>query len=94
MSISNTESGETASTTTSTTTVLEGAEDGQWQLSQAPPDAPPAEIAEGLARGAVTTYADWKAVDAEEVARGVALGKERERMGWEAARAFLAGRRG
>ncbi|KAF7983765.1 hypothetical protein HWV62_18962 [Athelia sp. TMB] len=59
----------------------------------AAPDAVPAEIQEGLKQGRVTTYSDWKAVDAEEVRRGEALGKERERMGWEGARAFLEGRK-
>ncbi|KZP25826.1 nucleotide-binding domain-containing protein [Athelia psychrophila] len=89
--------GGAASATTPTitgTTALEDEGAEAWQLSQAPPDGPPSEITEGLARGAVMTYADWKAVDTEEVARGARLGKERERMGWEAAIKFLAGRRG
>ena len=53
-------------------------------------DDPPLEIELGLKEGLVTSYEGWKAVDAEEVRRGEALGKERERMGWEDARAFLA----
>ncbi|KZP05895.1 hypothetical protein FIBSPDRAFT_966894 [Athelia psychrophila] len=44
--------------------------------------------------GVVTTYADWKAVDAEEVARGARLGKGGGGGGGGGgARAFLAGRR-
>ncbi|KZP25844.1 hypothetical protein FIBSPDRAFT_929047 [Athelia psychrophila] len=86
-------SASTTSNTTSAaaTTTQEGAEDGQWQLSQAPPDAPSAKITEELARGAVTTYAGWKAVDVEEVARGAALRKERERMGRRRGRSWLGG---
>jgi adrenodoxin-NADP+ reductase len=56
------------------------------------PDDPPPEVQAGLEEGAVTEYGDWKAVDAEETRRGEALGKERERMGWEEARTFLASR--
>jgi adrenodoxin-NADP+ reductase len=56
-------------------------------------DAPPALVGEALARGDVVTYKDWKTVDAEEVRRGAALGKERERMDWEDARTFLASSR-
>ncbi|KAJ7066563.1 ferredoxin adrenodoxin reductase [Mycena amicta] len=52
-------------------------------------DRPPERIRN--AQG-VTTYADWKRVDVEEVRRGAELGKERERMGWQEARAFLWGR--
>ncbi|KAF7370565.1 NADPH:adrenodoxin oxidoreductase, mitochondrial [Mycena sanguinolenta] len=39
----------------------------------------------------VVTYPDWKRVDAEEVRRGELLGKERERMRWDEAEAFLWG---
>jgi adrenodoxin-NADP+ reductase len=49
----------------------------------------PAEVSRGLEDGLVTTYEDWKRVDAEEIRRGEASGKERERMGWEEARQFL-----
>ncbi|PPR05481.1 hypothetical protein CVT26_009048 [Gymnopilus dilepis] len=54
-------------------------------------DAVPEEIQKGLVDGEkkITTYEDWKKVDAEEVRRGEDKGKERERMGWEEARAFL-----
>ncbi|KAF8905843.1 FAD/NAD-P-binding domain-containing protein [Gymnopilus junonius] len=60
-------------------------------------DAPPKEIQEVLKAGPgvekkVTTYGDWREVDKEEVRRGEMLGKERERMGWVDARAFLEGR--
>jgi len=54
------------------------------------PEDPPPEIVAGLREGVVTAYGDWKAVDAEEVRRGAVMGKERERMGWEATRQFLA----
>lgn len=54
------------------------------------PEHPPQEIVDGLKDGLVTEYHDWKAIDAEEMRRGEALGKERERMGWEEARTFLA----
>jgi adrenodoxin-NADP+ reductase len=57
------------------------------------PEHPPKEIADGLRDGLVTDYHDWKAIDAEEMRRGEILGKERERMGWEEARALLAGAR-
>ncbi|KAH8105397.1 FAD/NAD-P-binding domain-containing protein [Cristinia sonorae] len=53
------------------------------------PDSPPAEVVRGLEDGVVTSYEDWKMVDAEEVRRGEVCGKERERMGWEEARRFL-----
>ena len=55
------------------------------------PEHPPQEIVDGLKTGLVTDYHDWKAIDTEEVRRGEVLGKERERMGWYEARAFLAG---
>lgn len=54
------------------------------------PEAPPPEVEAALMEGLVTEYNDWKAVDAEEVRRGEKLGKERERMGWDETRAFLA----
>ncbi|OCH86927.1 FAD/NAD-P-binding domain-containing protein [Obba rivulosa] len=56
-------------------------------------DAPPAEVVHALEEGVVTSYEDWKRVDAEEVRRGEAKGKERERMSWEEARKFLASAR-
>ncbi|KAI0740137.1 FAD/NAD-P-binding domain-containing protein [Earliella scabrosa] len=56
-------------------------------------DAIPREVEEGLKEGRVTDFEDWKRIDAEEVRRGEATGKERERMGWEEARAFVARRR-
>lgn len=54
-----------------------------------PSASPPAEVMEGLKEGLVTDYNDWKLVDAEEVRRGEATGKERERMGWNDAQTFL-----
>ncbi|KAI0631733.1 FAD/NAD-P-binding domain-containing protein [Trametes polyzona] len=53
-------------------------------------DAIPPEVEAGWREGRVTDFEDWKAVDAEEVRRGEAMGKERERMVWEEAREFLA----
>lgn len=52
-------------------------------------DAPPPEVQAAWREGKITDYEDWKAVNAEEVRRGELAGKERERMGWEEARAFL-----
>ncbi|KAF9241539.1 hypothetical protein BU15DRAFT_87131 [Melanogaster broomeanus] len=51
---------------------------------------PPKEIKQGIQDGLVTQYDDWKVIDAEEVRRGEALGKERERMGWEDAKNFIS----
>ncbi|KAG2059160.1 FAD/NAD(P)-binding domain-containing protein [Suillus hirtellus] len=53
-------------------------------------DALPAEIVHGIKDGMVTQYDDWKVIDAEEVRRGGALGKERERIGWDEASSFIA----
>lgn len=50
----------------------------------------PEPVEKGLKDGVVTTYDDWKLVDVEEVRRGEAKGKERERMDWDQARTFLA----
>ena len=52
-------------------------------------DEPPEEVQTALEEGLVTNYADWKKIDEEEVRRGEAIGKERERMGWVEARKFL-----
>ncbi|THH32669.1 hypothetical protein EUX98_g1537 [Antrodiella citrinella] len=57
-------------------------------------DEPPVEVQAGLNEGEVTDYEHWKLVDAEEVKRGVAIGKERERMGWDEARTFLSQAKG
>ncbi|KAI6046231.1 hypothetical protein EDC04DRAFT_2632592 [Pisolithus marmoratus] len=56
------------------------------------PEEPPKEVVQGIKDGTVTQYEDWKAVDAEEIRKGEVLGKERERMNWEDAKAFLASR--
>ncbi|GLB41088.1 putative NADPH adrenodoxin oxidoreductase, mitochondrial [Lyophyllum shimeji] len=53
------------------------------------PEDPPEEVVEGMEAGLVMQYGDWKRVDDEEVKRGTLLGKERERMGWQEAKAFL-----
>lgn len=57
------------------------------------PDELPQEVEDALQTGVVTEYRDWKAVDAEEVRRGEVIGKERERMGWDEAKAYLDERR-
>lgn len=51
---------------------------------------PPEEVMQGVKDGIITQYEDWKAVDAEEIRRGETLGKERERMDWGDAKAFLS----
>ena len=43
-------------------------------------DAVPPEVEAGLRDGRVTDFEDWKRIDAEEIRRGEAVGKERERM--------------
>lgn len=53
-------------------------------------DALPSEIDRGITDGIVTQYDDWKVINAEEVRRGEALGKERERMGWDEAQSLVA----
>ncbi|KAJ7116035.1 ferredoxin adrenodoxin reductase [Mycena epipterygia] len=59
-------------------------------MNAAPADElPPPLVREACAAGRVVEYADWKKVDEEEVRRGAVLGKERERMGWADAAAFL-----
>ncbi|KAJ7043664.1 hypothetical protein C8F04DRAFT_1072898 [Mycena alexandri] len=50
-------------------------------------DLPPPQVRVAAPR--VVTYPAWKRVDSEEVRRGELLGKERERMRWEEAQAFL-----
>ncbi|KAI0267018.1 FAD/NAD-P-binding domain-containing protein [Gloeopeniophorella convolvens] len=51
----------------------------------------PPEVEEGVRARQVVQYEEWKKVDAEEVRRGAERGKERERMGWQEAHAFLTG---
>ena len=48
-------------------------------------DSWPQEIQEAIERKLVTQYNDWKRINDEEIRRGEALGKERERMGWKEA---------
>lgn len=56
-------------------------------------DELPAEVVDGLNDGSVMTHEDWKVIDEEEVRRGEESGgKERERMDWEEARAFVSAR--
>ncbi|KAK7696414.1 hypothetical protein QCA50_001071 [Cerrena zonata] len=52
-------------------------------------DSVPEEVLDAKATGNVTDYNDWRMIDQEEVRRGEKLGKERERMNWEDAKAFL-----
>jgi adrenodoxin-NADP+ reductase len=49
----------------------------------------PMEVERGVRERRVVQYDQWKKIDAEEVRRGEETGKERERMGWEEAHAFL-----
>jgi adrenodoxin-NADP+ reductase len=63
------------------------AEDGQNGILNL--EEPPLEVQRALKKGLVTEYADWKKVDKEEVRKGEAIGKERERMGWVEASKFL-----
>jgi adrenodoxin-NADP+ reductase len=49
----------------------------------------PGEIEEGVKGRRIVQYDQWKKIDAEEMRRGAATGKERERMGWEEAYEFL-----
>lgn len=57
------------------------------------PDAPldtiPAEVQEGIEAKHVVQYPDWKRIDGEEIRRGGAMGKERERMVWEDAKTMV-----
>ncbi|CCL98366.1 uncharacterized protein FIBRA_00361 [Fibroporia radiculosa] len=55
-------------------------------------DSIPPEVEAGLRDGRVTDYEGWRAINAEEVRRGEAMGKERERMGWQEVEAFLQSR--
>ncbi|KAJ7654384.1 hypothetical protein DFH06DRAFT_993511 [Mycena polygramma] len=63
----------------------------EFAMNPAPADELPPLLVRDAAAGRVVTYSDWKRVDAEEVKRGEVLGKERERMHWEEAKAFLWG---
>lgn len=56
-------------------------------------DGPPEEIVRGVSEGEITTYEDWRAVDAEEIRRGEEVGKERERMAWDEAKEIARGAR-
>ncbi|KIK66075.1 hypothetical protein GYMLUDRAFT_38549 [Collybiopsis luxurians FD-317 M1] len=66
-------------------------------VSSSPWDAPPPEIVQALSSPGqdvtVTTYKDWLTIDAEEVRRASAEGKERERMDWKEAMSFLTDRK-
>lgn len=53
----------------------------------------PREIEQGVKDRRVVEYDQWKKIDAEEIRRGEARGKERERMGWEEAHEFLTSAR-
>ncbi|KAF8344408.1 hypothetical protein F5887DRAFT_1062083 [Amanita rubescens] len=53
------------------------------------PDSLPLEIAHGLEGRNIVGFEDWKKVDEEETKRGQAIGKDRERMGWEEVKSYL-----
>ena len=53
-------------------------------------DTVPEEIEKAVQDGKITTYQDWRAIDAEEVRRGEETGKERERFSsWDDADSYL-----
>lgn len=52
-------------------------------------DSLPFEIAHGLEGRNIVEFKDWKKVDEEETRRGQAIGKDRERMGWEEVKRYL-----
>ena len=52
-------------------------------------DEIPEEVVKGIEQRNVVQYPDWKKIDEEEIRRGEVLGKERERMGWDEARALI-----
>jgi adrenodoxin-NADP+ reductase len=72
------------------------AQDGQAQsvmASSASSLDPPPEIQEAVRQGTVLTYDQWKKIDDEELRRGEAASKERERMGsLEEAKSWLVGK--
>ena len=49
----------------------------------------PREVEEGVEEKRVVEYDLWKKIDVEEMRRGAAIDKERERMRWEEAHEFL-----
>ncbi len=52
-------------------------------------DEPPHEVQRAIAEGLATQYDDWRVIADAELARGEELGKERERMGWDEAKALI-----
>ena len=52
-------------------------------------DEPPHEVQRAIAGGLVTQYDDWRVIAEAELARGQEMGKERERMGWDEAKALI-----
>ena len=69
------------------TMVRDWVANGQEEASDL--DEPPKEVQLSMKDGIVTSYEDWKKIDEEEMRRGKAIGKERERMGWDEASKFL-----
>ncbi|KAI0086831.1 FAD/NAD-P-binding domain-containing protein [Irpex rosettiformis] len=70
--------------------ITESASDGIAVLpTEVNVDAVPAEIEKAVQEGKITTYEDWRAIDAEEVRRGQETGKERERLSWDEVNNFL-----
>ncbi|THH15711.1 hypothetical protein EW146_g4809 [Bondarzewia mesenterica] len=77
-------------TTSATHVPSEGVEYGREIMStDVDLESLPREVEDGIRTHEVTEYGQWKTIDAEEVRRGEARGKERERMGWEEAQQFL-----
>jgi adrenodoxin-NADP+ reductase len=53
------------------------------------PESVPRVVEQGVNEKRIVQYDQWKKIDAEEMRRGVEMGKERERMGWEEVHEFL-----
>ncbi|KDQ33564.1 hypothetical protein PLEOSDRAFT_1073778 [Pleurotus ostreatus PC15] len=69
---------------------IQNASKDELSLNQSPDlEGIPSEVEQGLRENSIVGYDDWRRIDQEEIARGEALGKERERMGWEEARRYI-----
>ncbi|KAI0075035.1 ferredoxin/adrenodoxin reductase [Panus rudis PR-1116 ss-1] len=70
-----------------------GSSSDMAEVMSAPSDvnleSAPVEVEEAKRAGNVTDYVEWKRIDEEEIRRGQERGKERERMDWLSAKAFL-----
>ncbi len=72
-------------------TDIQNASEDELSLNQSPDlESIPSRVEQGLHDKNIVGYDDWRRIDQEEIARGEALGKERERMGWQEAREYLS----